>query len=211
MKFHCFEQGRDLLRRLFRRQTGLGEGAGGRRVIRGGILAAKGGRLSGARPHRCERGCEAERQDSHARTWKERSSAAEHSSSPGAYLATPNFFTSIFRALSPRYRNEPTRRNQRGSGQYHLIFCAGTDSDAAERLSCVRHKDPGSDTAGVVGVHLARAACQPLPTGCDCHSRIFARAPDRHPTRGHFAKARNKTLRRIATAWPQGSGWMRLY
>lgn len=35
-------------------------------------------------------------------------------------------------------------------------LCGHGFRDVAERLSCLRQKDPGSDTAGVVGVHLSR-------------------------------------------------------
>lgn len=47
---------------------------------------------------------------------------------------------------------EPERKRARAPDN----LCGHGFGDAAERLSCLRHKDPGSDTAGVVGVHLAR-------------------------------------------------------
>jgi len=129
MIFHRLKQARDLFRSVFGRQARLGEGAGSGRGIRRGFLASGRRRLSDARRRCCQHGREAERQNSHARIFRTRSSATEHSSSPGAYLSTPDFFTSIFRAVSPSYRNGPSRRNEGGNEKDCLTMFAGTDTE----------------------------------------------------------------------------------
>ena len=128
MSFYRFEQGRQLFGSVFLRQTRLGESAGSCRTIRRGSLASWRGRLSDARRWGCERGREAERQDSHARIFKAQYFATAHWSSCAAYPSTPIFFTTIFRGVSPSHRNGATRRNERGSGQAHPIIAAGTGS-----------------------------------------------------------------------------------
>jgi hypothetical protein len=54
------------------------------------------------------------------------------------------------------------------------------------RRCCLYHQVPGSDAAGGGGLPHARSARRTRRAGCGgCHSRTFARAPDRRPARGN--------------------------
>jgi hypothetical protein len=77
------------------------------------------------------------------------------------------------------------------------------------RRCCFQRRGAGSDAAGVGGFLDARSVRRPRRASCDCHSRTFARAPDRRPARGYLARARSKTLRRTAIAWRRRFAWMR--
>jgi hypothetical protein len=76
----------------------------------------------------------------------------------------PDFYTSIFRADAPSYRNGPRQQSEGWGGQDHLIMLAGTDSAIQLKGNAVsRTNPPGATPQGWWGFS-SRALVSPNAT-----------------------------------------------